>query len=70
MQLGQPIPALGQDVVMDVMDDGNGAMGGAAGKKFFPKKFGGVCKITFSFVKKPPSFPVGWLTFFLLLQPK
>jgi len=36
-ELGQPIPALGQDVVMD-MDDGSGAIGGAAGKKFFPKK--------------------------------
>ena len=46
MQLGQPIPALGQDVVMD-MDDGSGAIGGAAGKKFFPKKFGGVRKIDF-----------------------
>ena len=52
MQLGQPIPALGQDVVMD-MDDGSGAIGGAAGKKFFPKKFGGVRKIDFFFLKKP-----------------
>jgi len=42
-ELGQPIPALGQDVVMD-MDDGSGAIG-AAGKKFFPKKFGGVQKM-------------------------
>ena len=52
MQRGQPIPALGQDVVMD---DAFAAVGGAAGavaaanaagkKGFFKGKFGGVCKI-------------------------
>ena len=61
MQLGQPIPALGQDVVMD-MDDGSGAIG-AAGKKFFPKKFGGVRKIDFFFLRNL-HFPVGWSNFF------
>ena len=59
-QLGQPIPTLGQDVVMQdafpKMEPGLAAtaatVGGhpgavaaaATGKKFFPKKFGGVCK--------------------------
>ena len=53
MQLGQPIPNLAAMQAQDVvMQDPNSLQpipatgpGGAAGKKFFPKKFGGVCML-------------------------